>query len=114
MHSIVNQLRYGKVSNLPFFDGILTRKKLNEIMNLEYVGRQPKNMDYRKEFIKGRGASTKDVTWNRKKHKHICCSSKVPWRHKSSCKKLLIEEGNEKWKELEREELVYLNSHGLS
>lgn len=73
--------KYSKVDTLPFFDGILTKEKLKEIRN-DYPG-QPSDLKYRKEFIKGRGASRKDKTWN--KHIHTCCNSKVPWRHKAMC-----------------------------
>lgn len=84
--------RYGKVKDLPFIFGILSREKLNEIKLREEVGLQPRNMDYRKEFIKGHGASTKDPTWNREKHIHTCCFSKATWRHKAKCKKVLRED----------------------
>lgn len=79
--------RYSKVDKLPFVFGILTKTKLEEIKK-SILG-QPKNMDYRKEFIKGRGASTKDETWNRNTHEHTCCKSKVPWRHMAKCEKVL-------------------------
>jgi hypothetical protein len=46
-------------------------------------------MDYRKEFIKGHGATTKDDTWNANKHVHSCCKSRVPWRHKAKCENVL-------------------------
>jgi hypothetical protein len=94
--------RYRKIEFLPFIEGVLTKERLDEIK--DRVGGQPRNMDYRKEFIKGRGASTKDKTWNRAKHLHNCCLSKVPWRHRAICPKLKIDlenEGNLKWKEFE-------------
>lgn len=92
-------MRFSKVVRLPIYEGELTKEKLEQI-RAEFPG-QPRNMDYRKEFIKGRGASTKDPTWNRKKHIHTCCKSKVPWRHKAKCPKLNDpEEGNELWKAL--------------
>lgn len=82
--------RYSKVTDLPFVFGVLTKERQEEIRR-KFPG-QPKNLDYRKEFIKGRGASTKDKTWNREKRKHECCSSKVHWRHKAKCPKVLRED----------------------
>ena len=79
--------RFGNVKDLPFHFGVLDKERLEQIKR-ENPG-QPKNMDYRTEFIKGRGASKKDPTWNRQKHIHTCCQSKVPWRHKAQCRKIL-------------------------
>lgn len=64
---------------------------------------------YRRAFLDGLGASTRDITWNRKKHCHDCCGSNVPWRHKVGCKGT---EGNDKCKELEKEEMEYLKNKG--
>lgn len=82
--------KYSKVIDLLFFtNDVLTKDKLQKIRE-DFPG-QPLNMDYRKEFIKGRGGSLKDKTWNRLKHLHICCQSKVPWRHKAGCHTLTDE-----------------------
>lgn len=80
-----NKPKYGKVSFLPFYLGKLSSEKIDEIRKRPEVGLQPQNMDYRKAFITGLGASTKDPTWNRSGHEHTCCQSKVPWRHKAKC-----------------------------
>lgn len=81
------QPKYSKVSFLPIIQGIMTKDKLADLR--QKLPGQPKNMDYRTEFLKGRGASTKDLTWNRKKHIHNCCKSKVAWRHRAQCTKLI-------------------------
>lgn len=83
-----NKQTYGKVSNLPFISGLVTKEKIEEIRKLDWAGKQPMNMDYRIQFMKGYGASTRDKTWSRSKHIHTCCLSKVAWRHKASCKKV--------------------------
>ncbi len=82
---------YSKVSELPFVFGELTKEKLAEIRRLNPG--QPKNMDYRIQFIKGYGASTKDLTWDRIKHIHECCGSPVAWRHRAKCPKILRDQG---------------------
>jgi hypothetical protein len=79
--------RFGKVTDLPFVFGILTKDKIAEIRRQH--PNQPEAMSCRKEFIKGRGGSTKDPTWNRASHLHTCCQSKCPWRHKAACKRVL-------------------------
>ncbi len=76
--------KYSKVNILPIITGIITKEKLEQI-KLRFPG-QPNNMDYRKEFLRGRGASLKDKTWSIAKHKHVCCGSPVPWRHRAKCK----------------------------
>lgn len=42
--------------------------------------------DYRYYQYIGQGGSRKEDSWNKKKHWHDCCKSKVPWRHKTGCK----------------------------
>lgn len=98
---VENMTKYGKVNRLPIVEGKLTKEKIASL-NLERFGLQPVNLDYRKEWLKGRGASTKDATWNRQKRIHTCCKSKVPWRHKANCWRLKEDqnEGNDKWKAL--------------
>lgn len=39
---------------------------------------------YRYMFARGRGASSKDFTWNG--DEHTCCHCKYPWRHFATCK----------------------------
>ena len=87
LYKRTKRTRFSKVTELPFVFGILTKETIERIRR-EVPG-QPNNMDYRREFIKGRGASTKDPTWKRTEHLHKCCRSKVPWRHKASCHKVL-------------------------
>lgn len=41
--------------------------------------------EYRRAFYLGQGGSYRDATWNKEKHVHNCCQSKVAWRHKTSC-----------------------------
>lgn len=45
---------------------------------------------YRRAFLDGLGGSRREATWN--KYEHICCNSKVYWRHKSSCPALKFED----------------------
>ena len=78
--------KFSEVQNLPFVSEPLTIKKLAEI-RMRFPG-QPVDMSYRKEFIKGRGASTKDKTWDHINHRHSCCGSLVPWRHRANCPSL--------------------------
>lgn len=85
----MSERKFSKKDELPFFFGIMTKEKEQEI-RIKYPG-QPRNLDYRREFIKGRGASTRDETWDRQKHTHTCCFSKVPWRHKAACENVLTE-----------------------
>lgn len=42
--------------------------------------------DYRYYQIIGQGGSYKEYSWNRKRHQHDCCGSKVAWRHKTGCR----------------------------
>lgn len=42
--------------------------------------------DYRYYHGIGMGGSKKDKSWNKKKHQHDCCKSKVSWRHRTGCK----------------------------
>lgn len=42
--------------------------------------------DYRYYQIIGQGGSYKEESWNKIKHRHDCCKSKVAWRHKTGCK----------------------------
>jgi hypothetical protein len=44
-----------------------------------------KRDDYGRIRRAGRLGSTKDATWNRKRHMHTCCKSKVGWYHKVTC-----------------------------
>ena len=44
---------------------------------------------YRLAFMRGEGGSRKEETWNEKRHTHSCCGSRVPWRHKVNCKRIL-------------------------
>lgn len=50
------------------------------------IPRQPSGSigDYRL----GQAGSVSEETWNRRRHHHDCCGSRVPWRHKDSCPKL--------------------------
>jgi hypothetical protein len=43
---------------------------------------------YRVCQVQGIGGSRKEATWDRPNHTHTCCGSRVPWRHKVSCKNL--------------------------
>lgn len=43
---------------------------------------------YRIVQFLGQGGSTKEPTWDRQAHKHTCCGSAVPWRHKVACPNL--------------------------
>lgn len=85
--------RFAPVSMLPYVEGVLTKERLREIQNSGIYGKQPKNMDYRIQFIKGYGASTRDKTWNKKKHIHTCCGSPVAWRHRAKCDVVLKAKG---------------------
>jgi hypothetical protein len=42
---------------------------------------------YRAYFAKGLGGSAKDVTWSKKRHMHVCCGCRYPWRHFAHCPK---------------------------
>lgn len=42
--------------------------------------------DYRFYHAIGMGGSYREKSWNRKKHQHDCCKSKVAWRHRNGCK----------------------------
>lgn len=47
--------------------------------------------EYRYYQIIGQGGSYKEESWNKKRHWHVCCKSKVVWRHKTGCKKEVSE-----------------------
>lgn len=42
--------------------------------------------DYRFYHGIGMGGSYREESWNKKKHYHDCCKSKVAWRHLTGCK----------------------------
>jgi|GEM_PF-2669993 len=71
---------------LPFYKSIKTMPT-EERLEFGLIMRDGKTNKYRTAFIEGVGASIKDRTWNRKKHQHSCCGSKVPWRHLINCSK---------------------------
>lgn len=76
-----------KVSEMPYFEGKISlaeKEKYGMIMSNGEVNY------YRVMFAKGQGGSRKEKTWNKIKHKHECCKSKVPWRHKSACPRLVL------------------------
>jgi uncharacterized repeat protein (TIGR04076 family) len=74
-----------KVLQMEFFEGFITRKQAKE--NGAICSTGIKNA-YRYAFLKGQGGSIKEETWNKFKHEHICCQSRVAWRHKTKCPKL--------------------------
>lgn len=41
--------------------------------------------EYRHAEYQGLLGSTGEETWNRKKHWHDCCKSKVAWRYMTTC-----------------------------
>lgn len=51
-YALKHILKYGKVKNLPFITEKLTKEKIEEIRSDEGFGKQPRSMDYRKEFIR--------------------------------------------------------------
>ena len=42
--------------------------------------------EYRYYQYIGQGGSYKEDSWNKQKHQHDCCGSKVAWRHLTGCK----------------------------
>jgi hypothetical protein len=71
-----------RVKDMEFIDGNGNReiyKRNGAIMSNGQVN------DYRVAFIKGQGGSCKETTWNKEKHHHNCCKSRVAWRHKTGC-----------------------------
>lgn len=71
--------------------GIYSRKQIRE-MSLErkrelgLIMSNGKMNDYRYYQFIGQGGSAKEESWNKAKHKHNCCGSKVAWRHTTGCK----------------------------
>lgn len=43
---------------------------------------------YRMAFLRGKGGSRKEESWDRIKNKHSCCGSMVSWRHRVECYKI--------------------------
>lgn len=74
-----------KVKDMDFAEGIITRAFAIANGAICSTGRPNA---YRYSFLKGYGGSIKEETWNRNKHEHNCCKSKVAWRHKSICPRL--------------------------
>lgn len=76
-----------KVEFLPFCTSIkiLPEKEKEELGLIMSDG---KINNYRRNFIEGLGASIRDKSWCRKKHKHVCCGSHVSWRHLKTCPRL--------------------------
>lgn len=78
-----------KVSEIPF-------KILGEKITYEEKERYGLIMSngeinyYRLEFMRGHGGNYREKTWNRQKHRHDCCKSKVPWRHRVICPRMRI------------------------
>jgi len=76
-----------KVKDLPFKNGFIPYKDKTEIDGL--ICSTGRINQYRMAFIQGRGASTKDKTFDRsigKRGGHKCCGSQVVWRHRAGCK----------------------------
>jgi hypothetical protein len=44
-----------------------------------------KRDDYERIRRAGRLGSSRDATWDKKRHLHLCCKSKVVWYHKAVC-----------------------------
>ena len=71
--------------------GCYSRKQIREMTTEEkkriglIMSNGLKN-EYRYYIFVGQGGHCKEETWNKKKHQHDCCGSKVPWRHKMGCK----------------------------
>lgn len=85
------------VKDLPFVDSLreLTKKEQSDLGLIMPSGHRN---DYRVETMKGRGASSKDSTFDPTlghRGGHSCCGSKVTWRHKASCPMLKFEEEHE-------------------
>jgi len=71
-----------KVKDMDFIDGDITREmRIDNGAELSSGGGNA----YRIAFMKGQGASSKDESWNKEKHQHACCGSKVSWRHLIRC-----------------------------
>lgn len=47
---------------------------------------------YRIQKMKGFGGSRREETWSKPDHMHVCCESRVPWRHKINCPRLKFED----------------------
>ena len=75
------------VSDLPFIDS-LTELSIGERKRLGLYLKGGGINDYRLAHMNGTAGSRREETWDRKNHMHICCQSKVCWRHKVSCPRL--------------------------
>src|SRR4051812_43714313 len=71
-----------KAAHIPVFDGLIP---LEAKVRFGIICSTGCENAYRLAFARGEGASTKEVTWNKAQHRHICCDSKVAWRHRASC-----------------------------
>lgn len=74
-----------RVKDIPFITGKISYE---EKLAYGMIMSNGKENFYRIMFAKGQGGSKKESSWNRNKHQHDCCQSKVPWRHRTSCKNL--------------------------
>lgn len=71
-----------KVISIPTFTGVISKGDKEKWAIICSTGRINA---YRMAFAHGQGASSKDNTWDKLSHKHLCCGSKVGWRHKTDC-----------------------------
>jgi hypothetical protein len=74
-----------KVKDMEFIEGNCTREIAER--NGAIMANGQKNY-YRIMVMKGQGGSSREETWNRDRHVHTCCLSRVPWRHKTGCPRL--------------------------
>jgi len=73
-----------KVRDIPPFDSV---KELGVTERKEYglyLSGGGLN-DYRIAMATGIGGSRSDATFDKLGHRHTCCGSKAPWRHKVAC-----------------------------
>lgn len=77
-----------KVRDLPFVKSLIEVPR-EERIRLGLIHSRGGVNEYRRAFLVGQGASTRDKTWSEGKHWHVCCKSKVGWRHKTNCKNAL-------------------------
>ena len=87
-----------ELSSLSWYDLPRTRMEIKRCLNPELFCSNGMINYYRVTESLGQLGSRKEDTWDKQNDQHSCCKSKVAWRHKISCLKLI---GNKKWQELE-------------
>lgn len=78
----VNGREVPPISEIPFYPPSMKIPK-------EDVIRYGLDSVYRYMFARGRGATRRDKTWDRKRWMHTCCKCRSPWRHFARCKLVL-------------------------